>query len=301
MNVFPLRRSLDRAIGYLTSGLLRKRFDFRQCVSIIATYNEGDIIYHSLRRLIDQGIGVYLIDNWSTDDSEAQIKPLLGRGIVGYEKFPKSGPSPYFSLRQQLERKEEVAQALEAQWIIHQDVDEIRDSPWPGVSLKEGLERVTREGYNCINHTVLRFRPTDNGFPYRGDMERYFKHFTFERHPAFLSQTKAWLRTPSKLCLASSGGHSVEFEGKRVYPIHFILKHYPVRSQAHGERKVLAERNGRFDPEERAMNWHVHYAHVNTKTRFVADPSNLKRYDSTETKNYLLQHPLQPDNTVSFE
>jgi len=159
----------------MNSGLVRKPFEYRQCISVIARYNEGDIIYHSLRRLIDQGVGVYLIDNWSTDDTDAQIEPLLGRGIVGYEKFPRDGPSTYFSLWRQLERKEEIAPTLDARWIIHQDVDEIRDSPWPDVSLPDALERVARDGYNCITHTVLRFRPIDNGFRYGGDMEDYFK------------------------------------------------------------------------------------------------------------------------------
>jgi len=93
----------------------------------------------------------------------------------------------------------------------------------------------------------------------------------------------------------------VEFEGRQVYPIRFLLKHYPIRSQAHGQHKVLTERKGRFDPEERARGWHVHYDHVDTQTSFIVDPTRLERYDSIKTKQFLLKHPIQPDSNVSFD
>jgi hypothetical protein len=284
----------------LVSGVLGKRPDYSQYVAIIATFNEGDIIYHSLRKLIDQGVGVYLMDNWSSDDSDARVKPLLGRGIVGYEKFPPEGPGPCFRLRRTLERKEEIARSLSARWIIHQDVDEIRESPWPGVSLTDGLQRVVREGFNCVNHVVLRFRPVDDRFRRGSDMEAHFRYFTFERNPAFFAQKRAWLQTSSTVSLAPSGGHLAEFEGQNVFPIPFLLKHYPIRGQAHGQKKVLGERLARYDPQERAGGWHVHYDHVDAETRFLADPRALQLYDPVGTKNYLLQHPLQPDGHASF-
>ncbi len=275
--------------------------DYTQFVALIVTYNEGDIIRHSLRRLIDQGIGVYLIDNWSTDDTEEQIKPLLGRGIIGYEKFPPDGPSPYFSLVAQLERKEQLAQSLSARWLIHMDVDEVRESPWPGLSLREGLERVEQEGYNCVNHVVLRFRPIDNGFRYGTNVDQYMQHFSFERHPAYFEQKKAWLRTQAKVSLAPTGGHSVSFPDQRIYPVPFLLKHYPIRSQAHGQKKILRERKTRFDPLERAGGWHTHYDYVTEQTDFIAAPANLDRYDPVETRNSLLRHPLTVDPSASFE
>jgi Glycosyl transferase family 2 len=267
---------------------------------VISAYNEGDILYHSLRKLIDQGIGVHLIDNWSTDDSFEQIQPLIGHGIIAYEKYPHDGPTPYFSLRKLLRRTEQVIQASQAEWVIHQDVDEIRCSPWPGVTLRESLERVAREGYNTVDHAVLRFRPIDNSFPYGGDMELYFKWFTFDRHPALMQQRKAWRRLGGSFSLAATCGHDVHFEGQKVFPTRFLLKHYPVRSQKHGFRKVLRERKPRFDPEERALGWHVHYDGVDASTNFLADPATLERYSPFLTRKRLLDHPLEPDANASF-
>jgi hypothetical protein len=280
--------------------IVRKHLDYRRIVAIISTFNEGDIIYHSLRKLIDAGIGVHLIDNWSTDDSFDQIQPLIGHGIVAYERFPSEGPTDYFSLRQLLRRTEQVSQSIGAEWIIHQDVDEVRCSPWPGVSLREGLERVAREGFNTVNHVVLRFRPIDDLFPYGGDMERHFKWFSFDRHVAHMQQRKAWRAQGAPISLAASAGHGVYFEGQRVFPTPFLLKHYPIRSQAHGERKVLRERRPRFDPQERDMGWHIHYDQVGTGTNFIADPAKLERYHSFATRKRLRKHPLQPDASATF-
>lgn len=290
------RRSLYR----LAPALIRSHLDYRQVIAVIATYNEGDIIYHSLRKLIDTGIGVHLIDNWSTDDSFEQIQPLIGRGVLAYERFPREGPTPYFSLRHLLERAEQVCQASGAEWTIHQDVDEIRCSPWPGVSLREGLERVAREGFNTVDHVVLRFRPINNSFPYGGDMERHFKWFSFDRHPSHMRQRKAWRTDGVPFSLAATAGHSIEFEGQRVFPHRFLLKHYPIRSQAHGERKVLRERKPRFDPQERAIGWHVHYDEVNAITNFLADPGKLERYHPYAVRKKLLEHPVEADERASF-
>ena len=53
-------------------------------MALVATYNEDDIIEQSIGALVDDGVQVYVIDNWSTDT----IKEFLaGRGL----KPSKSG------------------------------------------------------------------------------------------------------------------------------------------------------------------------------------------------------------------
>src|SRR5262249_51751604 len=79
--------------------------------------------------------------------------------------------------------------------------------------------------------------------------------------------------------LVSSGGHDVQFPGRRIFPLRFISRHYPIRGAAHGARKVFAERTGRFRSEERARGWHVQYDGVNEGSSFIRDPSTLTPYD----------------------
>jgi septal ring factor EnvC (AmiA/AmiB activator) len=59
--------------------------------------------------------------------------------------------------------------------------------------------------------------------------------------------------------------------------VRFILRHYPIRGQAHGERKVFQER--RFLGRERARGWHVQYDAVREGASFIRDPSTLTPYD----------------------
>jgi chromosome segregation ATPase len=64
-----------------------------------------------------------------------------------------------------------------------------------------------------------------------------------------------------------------------VFPIRFLLRHYPVRGQAHGERKIEKERRAAFAPEERKRGWHVQYDGVEPGQSFLRDPETLRPYD----------------------
>jgi len=244
-------------------------------VAIMTAYNEEDIIVPSIKHLIDQGISVYLIDNWSTDSTAELAERYLGRGLLKIEKFPKEGPAPYYNWEELLARVGNLTKEIEADWFIHHDADEIRASPWSELNLRQGIYRVDRAGYNCIDHTVITFHPTDNNFVPGSNFEAHFKHFDFGTHPAYFSQLKAWKNWGQSVSLTESGGHEARFEGRRVYPYKFLLKHYPIRSQEHGQKKVLRERKARWNPEERAKGWHTHYDEIDADHSFLHSPLQL--------------------------
>jgi LPS sulfotransferase NodH len=280
---------------------LRARSDFREVVALISTYNEADIIAYTIRKLTDQGIGVYLIDNWSTDSTLAQARLFEGRGLIGFERFPRE-PAPHYEWARILRRKEELHGELGARWYIHHDADEVRDSPWPGVSYREGILRADSEGFNCITHVVLEFKPTDDEFAPGGDMEAHFCYFHPGEHATHgvEHQAKAWKNSGQAIELVSSAGHRVDFPERRVYPIPFLLKHYPVRGQAHGRRKVLRERKQRYSPDERGIGWHDHYDHFQESSDFLSDPSGLELYDETTFKAALVGLPRREEVRSSF-
>jgi hypothetical protein len=69
-----------------------------------------------------------------------------------------------------------------------------------------------------------------------------------------------------------------------------LLKHYPVRSQKHGERKIFRERRARWNPEEKAKGWHDHYDAIKEDHAFVLSSSGLQVFDEADfNKTYLVE------------
>ena len=91
-------------------------------------------------------------------------------------------------------------------------------------------------------------------------------------------QVKCWKKAPD-VELVASAGHDAQFASRRVFPIRFILRHYPVRSQVHGVRKIFEERKPRFLDEERQLGWHVQYDDISTGHRFIRDPETLVTFN----------------------
>jgi hypothetical protein len=250
-------------------------------VVFVPAFNEEDIIVATLRYLIDQGIHVHVIENWSTDATYDLISSFPGGGLLTIERFPKDGPAVHHDWKKMLARIEEITKEMEADWFLLQGADEIHASAWKDLNLKEGIQRVDSEGFNCIDHAVMTFHPVDNGFVAGTDYERYFKHFEFIDRPGHFLVINGWKNFGQAISLADSAGHEIRFEGRRVYPHKFLLKHYPVRSQAHGEKKIFEERKPRWSPENKAHGWHTHYDSVHSGHVFLRSPSGLNFYDES--------------------
>jgi hypothetical protein len=263
-------------------------------VAIVAAYNEEDIIGQTVGDLIDQGIQVYLLDHRSTDGTVNAIERHLGRGLLQIERFPDDCPSDSetpgnFALASIIARKEQLAGDLDADWFINHDADEFRESPWSHLNLRQAIALVDRLGYNAIDFELLNFWPTHDSFGQGEDVRDTFRHYEFGAHWDRL-QIRCWKKTSGPLALAASAGHEAVFEGRRVFPIRFILRHYPIRGQAHGVRKVFRERRSRFAPEERERGWHVQYDGLTEEHSFVRDPSTLRAYDPEEIRVHVQLH-----------
>lgn len=260
----------------------------RQALSvtaIIAAYNEEDVIGPVVADLLEQGARVHLIDHASTDGTVAEVERLRDRGAVTIERL-KGGE---FSLAQIIRRKEILAAELDSDWFVNADADEFRESPWPGVGFVAGIREVDRLGFNAVDFAVLNFLPVDDTFK-KGDDPR--EAFPFcESGGAFdRLQIRCWKKQPGPLDLVSTGGHEARFPGRRVFPLRFLLRHYPIRSQAHGERKVLRERLPRFAAEEKSRGWHVQYDSMRAGDSFLRESSTLMPFDPWSARVALALH-----------
>jgi glycosyltransferase involved in cell wall biosynthesis len=263
--------------------------DFR-VVALMPTYNEADIIRSSLHYLIKQDIQVYVIDNWSTDGTFEVAHEFLSKGVIGIERFPATGPVPTYEWRSILARIETVAETIAANWFMFHDADERRESPWPELDLRSTLYYADRCGFNCIDHIVLNFHPTDERFDPAFDVADQLRYFEFSDHEGHFHQRKAWKNPGRRVALASTAGHDIRYRGRLVYPFKFLMKHYPIRSQAHGERKVFQDRAKRWSEEERALGWHKQYDDFQPAQSFLRDPATLNHFDpSTFYKEFLIE------------
>ena len=151
IGIARLQNQLREAIAKDTAPTLTERSDAKRTRSknhaeqlpitaIIAAYNEGDVIYHVIRDLVEQDIQVVFIDHHSTDNTLSEVKRWLGKGVVRIETFPEDAgmeiPNDVYSWRYILRRKQDIAAEMGPGWYIHTDADEFRESPWLHLNLR---------------------------------------------------------------------------------------------------------------------------------------------------------------------
>lgn len=221
-----------------------------RALALIAAYNEERFIGGCLEHLFSQGIEAYLCDNDSTDGTVAIAERYLGAGLRAIERIPRDG---MFRWREILRRKEALASELEADWFLHLDPDEVPLGPRSDQALAEGLAEADAEGYNAVDFSELTFVPTrefpDHDHPdFRRTMRWYYPFAPADPHRVI-----AWKRQAQPFDLASSGGHLIQFSGRRISPRRFRLLHYLFLSRAHAIGKYV---NKVYDPEEVRDGWH---------------------------------------------
>lgn len=227
--------------------------------AIVHAYNEADVIEECLAHLREQGLDVVLVDNWSTDGThELAQAAARASGNVLVRRFPDR-PSTQYEWRRQLEETVRLAEGSGHDWILHNDADEFRQSPWRGVRLADALAFVDALGYSAVDFTVVDFRYLV-GQPVASSVRDELLFFEFGRRPGHFVQVKGWRnQPPGRVELAASGGHEAVFPGRRVFPLKFLLRHYPLRSEEQARRKITRDRLPRSEQETRELGWHVQY------------------------------------------
>lgn len=236
--------------------------------ALINMYNDEDIIEETVQHLFEQDVSVHIFDNWSTDQSFSKALDLLKKGLcANVERIPDK-PESFYNWKKLLREKQKYAEKLDCDWCIHYDSDEIRVSPWQSVNLNTALAAVESFGYNAVDFTVIDFRFLEGADDIERNFQQSLLHFEFGRRPGLFQQIKAWKNT-GPVELANSGGHSSEFPDRRIYPLKFLTKHYPLRSRSQSERKILKDRLPRIEAERAQYGWHTHYDPIVQANKFM--------------------------------
>jgi hypothetical protein len=172
---------------------------------------------------------------------------------------------------------------------MHNDADELRLSPWKGVSLNQAISFADAAGYNAIDFTIVNFKPTKEGYSPDVGLDKFFYDFEFADVPGNMQQIKGW-KNVGRIELASSGGHHARFNNQNLYPLKFITKHYPLRSSAHALKKIFNERLNQLSPAEKARGWHNQYNRFSKKSTFIVENESLNKFSPSSFYNeYLVE------------
>lgn len=257
--------------------------DSVRVVALLATHNEERFITNCLEHLIGQGVEVYLIDNCSTDRTVEIAERYLGRGLIDIETFPRA--EGVYKWRAILERKEQLATTLEADWFMHVDADEIRLPPRSARTLAQSFAEVEAQGYNAVNFLEFTFVPTreapEHDHPHFQQTMRWYYPFL----PSFPHRLNAWKQQPEQVELARLGGHKVRFPGLRMYPESFKMRHYLFLDVPHAISKYVSRS---YDAAEVQKGWH------GWRARLIAEKIELP--SQKEMLLYTSDDELDPSN-----
>jgi glycosyltransferase involved in cell wall biosynthesis len=245
-------------------------------IAVVATYNERRFIGGFIEHCVRQGVGVYVIDNESTDDTVEIARRYDGRGLVGLESLPRAG---VFDLGAQLRRKAEVCAELEADWFIHADADERRLPRRSDTTLAAALAECDAGGYNAVNFIEYVFVPTLEAPDHdHDDFERTMRSY-YPHVPVLPHRLNAWRRQDQLVDLAASGGHRVWFEELRPAPWSLPMRHYLFLSREHAVEKYIGRG---YDAEELRRGWHQARSELRPEEVALQPEEELRWYDGDD-------------------
>ena len=231
------------ARGFTAKPHVRRSGAALRALAIVPAFNEEDVIEHVVRDLIENGLrGRAARQRVDRPHRRARPQGRRRRRDVRERRLHAASA--------QLERFEQIAAERDHDWALVCDADEFRESPWPGMTLIEALREVDALGYSAVNFEVFNFRPTDDAF---------VPGTRRARAPDALRAARGLRRDPDQVLAeprlrASTSpsffGEGARFPNRRVFPVPFILRHYPIRGETHGRtqgarRAAAALRRGR--------------------------------------------------------
>jgi glycosyltransferase involved in cell wall biosynthesis len=221
-------------------------------VAMLQVYNEERFLARCVEHLHEQGVDSYVIDNESTDDTVAIAERLVGHGVIGIETLAREDS---FSLLTQCARQEELAQQLDADWLIHHDADEFRVSPKRGQSLAEAITEIDAAGFNAVNFleftfTAVRESPDHDHPDFQKTMLWYYPFLPWSPH-----RLNAWKRQDGPVDLQTRHGHEVRFPGLKMAPQSLFMRHYLYLSVPHALEKFVQRQYALDEVETGFHGW----------------------------------------------
>ena len=223
-------------------------------VAVICLRDDDAYLESCLKHLIAHGIDYAILDNGMGSDARGVLNRAPYRQhLWELQTLPFHGA---FELERQIEAKERMFEALQADWLIHLDVDEAMHAYAEGERLIDSLARVGAAGFNVVNFDEYVFLPLDRDYEPGACPQPLTAYYLFK--PWDGPHLMRARRKDANLSMAPGGGalaagHLVFGDAVRISPESFVLRHYIVRDQDHARRKYTRRL---FSEAELARGWH---------------------------------------------
>jgi glycosyltransferase involved in cell wall biosynthesis len=305
--------------GYLNQSLSRTRLAWRDTLNglrferqyrphsakrklrisaVIPAYNEDDVIYWTIRNLVNQNIFVDVLDNESTD-STGRIVKEFPKSQVSLSSFDTSGQ---FNEKVQGEHIQAILHKLEAKsdWVIKNDADEFLEPPFQNMSLRKGIELADRLGFNCIGSRNFTFFPMSDEVSQisGGDVRKCYDYYKIwdqvdrwspEFHP---QHNELWKINAFKCCagIFYFDPHKVSpFTNIVLFPHLFIIRHYPYRHPERTKNRLLNERRFRMSSWNIENQVSCHYTQYTEDDTFIFNEKKQELQRWSELRKPIFQ------------
>ncbi|MGH8501285.1 MAG: glycosyltransferase family 2 protein [Gammaproteobacteria bacterium] len=250
--------------------------------AILCVRNEERHLDTTLTHLVSSDIQLAIIDHDSTDATSA-IYAKYRKHIVYEAKLRYTGA---FSLTEQLAAKAEAMRNISSDWFIHQDADEILQSPRKNENLRDGILRSAREGFNVINFDEFVFIPggIEDKFAYQDFYQEMLLYYFFEPKPRRLM--RAWKNEPGTA--QAGGGHRLRVSDLSLCPENFILRHYICLSAEHMRSKYASRVYAKEDLDK---GWHGKRLNIDFERISLPGNEQLKHLRYADDKMFDKSNP----------
>ncbi len=227
-----------------------------RATAVICVRDDDAYVEGCLRHLIDHGVDFAVLDNGMGAEARALLdRPPFRDHLREVRPLPYNGA---FELERQIEAKERMFEALDADWLIHLDVDEVMHSYVPEERLIEAIARIDAGGFNVINFDEYVFLPLEQSYRAGACPQPLTAYYLFD--PGIGPRLMRARRRSANLSMApgssdpGAAGHRLYGDDVRLAAESFVLRHYIFRDQDHARRKYTERA---YAPGELTRGWHA--------------------------------------------
>ena len=240
-------------------------------LGVLLCYNDADILVDVLDHLLVNGHDLVVWDHGSTDATPDVLR-AYGDALLEHRRIARE--VDFYRLYQAMSQHLITSWARRYDWISWPDQDEILEGAHRRASYAEQVHEAYAQGYDWIAFNNVNYWWTAADIGAITSPTRRVRHYSV--FPNCAPRIRAWRADKTNVRLFNHN----PIAGRGV-PVHFNLRHYPMRSQAQMQRRLAHDRAAL---QRGDMNYHYNNM-VRHPERLIIEPGRLHEDDGVGELN----------------